>query len=110
MVHLLFSFGTLRLPAVQEGLYGRRVPTEPDAVMGFALDWITITDPDVVALSGSDRHPMLRPAEPHDSVPGEVLTLTDAELAATDAYEVDDYVRTEVTLASGRKAWAYLQA
>lgn len=78
--------------------------------MGFTLDWITITDPDVVALSGSDRHPMLKPAGPQDSVPGEVLTLTDAELAATDAYEVDDYARTEVTLASGRKAWAYLQA
>jgi hypothetical protein len=37
-----------------------------------------------------------------------VLTLTTAELAAADLYEVDDYRRTQVRLASGTDSWVYL--
>lgn len=39
-----------------------------------------------------------------------MFALTSAELAAADEYEVDAYVRVEVTLASGARAWAYLDA
>jgi len=39
-----------------------------------------------------------------------VFLLTEDELARADVYEVDAYQRIEVTLASGRKAWAYVQA
>ena len=35
---------------------------------------------------------------------------TDEELAAADAYEVSDYRRMEVTLASGRSAFVYVKA
>lgn len=80
----------------------------PDALPGFRLEWLRITDPDVVATSGSDLHPIIRPAEPHDRVPGACLALTDDELAAADAYEVADYTRAGVHLASGRQAWVYL--
>lgn len=39
-----------------------------------------------------------------------VFAITDEELAAADAYEVDDYARTQVVLRSGAKAWVYLGA
>ena len=90
MPHRVFSYGTLRLPSVQQALYGRAVPTVDDALPGFVLDWVTITDQEVLAASGSDRHPILRRAEGGAAVPGAYLELDDRELAATDDYEVDD--------------------
>ena len=108
--HLVFSYGTLRQPEVQRALYGREVPTTDDALPGYRLDWLRITDAAVIATSGSDRHPILRPGQGTDAVAGACIELTDPELAATDAYEVADYARREVALASGRTAWVYLAA
>lgn len=108
MSHRVFSYGTLRLPKVQHALYGRQVPTVTDTLPGYRIDWLLITDADVIAKSGSDRHPILRRAEPHESVDGAYLELTDDELASTDEYEVDDYARVSVRLGSGVQAWAYL--
>ena len=105
---LLFSYGTLRLPAVQLATFGRLVDGRDDAVPGHRLTWVTITDPHVVATSGSDRHPiMVESAEPDDAVEGRVLEITAAELAAADEYEVDDYARVLVRLRSGAQAWVY---
>ena len=109
-VHLLFTYGTLRDPDVQQSLFGRVVPVEADSMPGFRLDYITITDAAVIAASGSDRHPILRTAERTDVVAGACLHLTDEELAAADRYEVDDYTRIQVTLVSGRRAWVYVEA
>ena len=108
--HRVFSYGTLRQTNVQRALYGRDVPTTDDELIGFRLDWLRITDPVVIATSGSDRHPVLVRGEASDRVSGSCLELTPAELRATDAYEVDDYARREATLASGRTAWVYLGA
>ena len=41
---------------------------------------------------------------------GVVLFLTSAELDATDSYEEAAYARTQVTLASGRTAFVYVDA
>ena len=108
MTHRVFSYGTLRFPEVQLALYGRRVPTVPDRLPGYRLDWVRITDAAVIEKSGSDRHPILRRDPGHAPVEGAYLELDDAELAATDDYEVDDYVRVLVPLESGADAWAYL--
>ena len=110
MTHRLFSYGTLRQDDVQAALFGRAVPTVEDSLPGHRLDWLVITDPEVVATSGSDRHPILRKSSPDDSVEGARLELNDAELAAADDYEVDDYVRTAVELASGVGALVYIAA
>jgi hypothetical protein len=107
-VHL-FSYGTLQLPAVQVEQFGRHLDGEPDALPGHRLNWVTITDPAVVAVSGTDRHPIVRhTGEPTDTTTGTVLTLTTAELAAADLYEVDDYRRIVVTLGSGSQTLVYL--
>lgn len=108
MTHRVFSYGTLRQPEVQRALYGREVPTFADSLPGFQLEWLVIKDPEVVRMSGTDRHPIVRLGQPADRVEGVYLELNDAELAATDAYEVDDYARRSVTLSSGVNVWAYL--
>lgn len=106
----MFSYGTLRQADVQQALYGRGVETVDDHLPGFRLDWVTITDPAVIEVSGSDRHPILRRGAASDAVAGAYLVLDADELAATDDYEVDDYVRVEVTLASEVTAWVYVAA
>jgi AIG2-like family. len=109
--NLLFSYGTLQLRGVQLDTFGREPDMEPDALPGYVLDAVRITDPHVIAVSGSDVHPFARATDdPADRVEGVVLALTDSELVAADGYEVEDYTRVSVTLASGRQAWIYVDA
>ena len=108
---LLFSYGTLQQPEVQLATFGRHLGGERDAIVGHELEWVTIVDPHVIATSGSDRHPVLVASDrPDAAVDGTVFTLTAAELAAADEYEVDDYARVLVPLRSGREAWVYALA
>lgn len=107
-IERLFSYGTLRYPAVQASTFGRDVPTMADTLPGFRVSSVTITDPHVLAVSGTAVHPALTwTGSAEDLVDGAVLELSPAELAAADEYEVDDYVRVAVTLSSGIAAWAY---
>ncbi|WP_171168942.1 GDSL-type esterase/lipase family protein [Streptomyces sp. I05A-00742] len=107
--HTLFSFGTLKDGHVQTALFGRTVPTSPASLAGHTTRPQPITDPAVIATSGSDVHLTLE-RRTGAVVEGVVLRLTDADLAAADAYEVDDYVRRRVLLSSGESSWAYLDA
>ncbi|RFU40305.1 hypothetical protein DZF91_17855 [Actinomadura logoneensis] len=107
--HALFSFGTLLDERVQTKLFGQAVPRFPAALAGYATRPLRITDPDVVATSGLEVHLTLT-REIGAEVEGAVLHLTDDDLAAADAYEVDDYVRRRVRLTSGETAWAYVDA
>jgi gamma-glutamylcyclotransferase (GGCT)/AIG2-like uncharacterized protein YtfP len=107
--HALFSYGTLRLPQVQQATYGRLLEGEPDALTGFALRPIAIDDPAVIAASGLAVHHIAYPSgDPADRIEGVVFALTDAEIAATDRYESGPYVRIAATLESGRGAWVYV--
>lgn len=104
---LLFSYGTLRDPQVQQALFGRLVEGRPDAMVGWRSRMIEITDPEVIAKSGTRWHPMVeRSDDPGDAVEGTVFLLGEQDLASADAYEVD-YVRREVLLRSGHKAYVY---
>ena len=109
MIHYVFSYGTLRQSNVQIAIYGRELPTIEDSLPGYQLHWVTITDPEVIRTSGSDRHPILKRGNAEDSVRGARLELNESELLVTDSYEVDDYERREVVLSSGITAWAYLE-
>lgn len=108
MTHRVFSYGTLRQPEVQLALYGREVHTVDDVLPAFRIDWIEIVDQAVIDASGSNRHPILRRSHQNDEVAGAYLEISDVELAATDDYEVDDYVRVKVALRSGVEAWVYV--
>jgi Gamma-glutamyl cyclotransferase, AIG2-like len=108
---LLFSYGTLRDPAVQRANFGRELAGEEDRILGFRLEKLEITDPEVIAVSGETHHPILvATGEPADWVDGSVFELTDADLLLADEYEVDDYHRVEAPLASGKTAWVYIGA
>ena len=70
-----------------------------------------IKDPEVVATSGKEFHPIARNTGAFNHrVPGTVFEVTDEELIHTDAYEVDAYKRVETVLASGKSAWVYVEA
>jgi Gamma-glutamyl cyclotransferase, AIG2-like len=89
----------------------RHTATTRSAIVGYDLDYVTITDPHVVATSGSDRHPILRPTDRPDAhVDGTVFTISETELAAADEYEVDAYQWISVPLRSGPRAWVYVFA
>ena len=104
----LFSYGTLQLPDVQRATFGRLLEGAPDQLVGFKQELVEITDPDVLAKSGERFHPIVtRSANQADRVEGTVFAITATELAAADAYEVSDYERAEVELASGLRAWVY---
>ena len=126
---LLFSYGTLRQPEVQLATFGRLLEGRETSVVGYRLEWLTITDAAVIATSGSDRHPLLVPAasppaagghiDPAagtgpavapSSVPGTVFEITPDELLAADEYEVDDYSRVLVPIDTGEHAWVYVFA
>jgi gamma-glutamylcyclotransferase (GGCT)/AIG2-like uncharacterized protein YtfP len=107
-VHHLFSCGTLQQPEVQLSQFGRLLNGSPDALPGHRMTTIQITDPAVIEARGTDRHPLVVVSpDPEDTVEGQVFAISDAELAAADAYEVDDYARVRVTLRSGIRAWVY---
>jgi hypothetical protein len=107
----LFSYGTLRDPAVQRATFGRELQGHPDVLVGYAVRWLDIADAAVVATSGAARHPIVVATnDPADGVPGQVFELTAAELAAADDYEVDDYTRVLAPLKSGSAAWVYVSA
>jgi gamma-glutamylcyclotransferase (GGCT)/AIG2-like uncharacterized protein YtfP len=108
---LLFSYGTLQLESVQLATFGRLLAGSRDELVGFEKAFVEIADADVVATSGETHHPIVKPSgRAEDRVPGMVFEITDAELANADEYEEEQYRRVEVTLASGTKAWVYVDA
>lgn len=109
--HPLFCYGTLQLERVQLATFGRRLDGRPETLVGYALVPLVIEDASVIAVSGRSEHTMARhTGRREDTIEGTVLELTEAELAQADDYEVPAVRRTWVELASGRSAWAYVEA
>src|SRR3954453_18671745 len=106
---LLFSYGTLRQKEVQLATCARLLEGEHDALTGYRLRRLAITDPRVVRLSGKPVHTIAcRTGDPANRIEGVRFDMSDDELAATDAYEVDAYSRSEVRLESGMSASVYV--
>jgi hypothetical protein len=109
-VHL-FSYGTLQQEDVQLSSFGRLLKGADDALPGYRQSMIEITNPEVIRKSGKNFHPIVVASDdPADEIPGKVFEITEAELAAADAYEVSDYKRILVRLKSGVDAWVYVEA
>lgn len=107
----LFSYGTLRLEPVQLATFGRKLDGQADRLPGYTLAQLEIRDPAVVKTSGLTHHPVLvHTGRAQDLVDGSVFAITPDELRHADAYEVADYRRERVTLASGLAAWVYVDA
>ncbi|RAR52292.1 gamma-glutamyl AIG2-like cyclotransferase [Paraburkholderia unamae] len=107
----LFSYGTLQLEQVQLATFGRKLDGQADEMPGYSLTMLKIDDPAVVATSGKTHHPVVAyTGNASQRVAGTVFAITAEELAHADEYEVDDYRRDRVTLASGISAWVYVDA
>ena len=108
---LLFSYGTLQLPAVQQSTFGRLLEGSADALVGYEQSLFEVNDPHIVATSGKSHHAIARFTGNRESrVPGMVFDVTESELASADAYEPAGYVRVSAPLASGKEAWVYVAA
>lgn len=106
----LFSYGTLQKEKVQLESFGRLLHGSKDALPGYRIDMLRITDESVLATSQQAYHPIaILSEDPGDLVEGMVFEITGEELLAADRYEVDDYKRIPLTLVSGKQAWVYVQ-
>jgi|ERR1043165_8693213 len=105
----LFTYGTLQLEEVQFATFGRKLEGWRDALVGYRLVMIKISDEDFVTKSGTADHRNLQfTGNASDLVEGVVFAVTMAELEQSDAYEPEGYERVRVQLASGAAAWVYL--
>jgi hypothetical protein len=107
----LFSYGTLQLVPVQLSTFGRTLEGAADELPGFSRAMVRIEDPKVVETSGQTHHPIVRfTGNESDRVAGAVFRITHQELLNADKYEVAAYRRVAVVLASGIRAWVYIDA
>jgi len=110
-VERLFSYGTLQQERVQMETFGRILHGQKDLLPGYRVGTIRIEDPEVIRKSGKEWHPILRPTgNPDDLVAGTVFSISKAELAEADSYEVDAYIRVSAVLKSGLQTWIYAAA
>lgn len=96
-MELLFVYGTLQDPQVQQRIIGRVVSGTPDNLDGFFKSQIFMSD---------GVFPLVIPRHGH-TVAGMVLEVTAEELLKMDAYETSTYRRVRVPLRSGRESWLY---
>lgn len=97
----LFAYGTLQSDVVQLATFGRKLDGHADLLHGFRLDLTEVSDASVVKTSGRTHHPIIwHTGVSDDRVEGTVFAVTPTELAKPDAYEVSDYRRDRVLLAS----------
>ena len=99
----------MQLESVQLSTFGRQLGGKPDALVGYRLVMVRISDTDFVAHSGNaDDRNLHFTANDLDSVEGMVFDVTRDELKQADAYEPAGYERVLVQLRSGTGAWVYL--
>lgn len=106
---LLFTYGTLRDPAIQLRVFGRTLSGTADQLLGFAQTSFEVQDPAFTAIYGARHTIVQHTGRDTDRTPGTVFDLTDAELAMADAYEPAGYRRVPVRFASGREGWVYTE-
>ena len=105
----LFSYGTLQTEAVQLSIFGRRLETRPDALLGYRLTTIQVQDQVFLAHSSANQRNLQYTGNDSDVVEGSVLTLTQEEIEQADAYEPAEYKRVQSRLRSGLDAWVYMK-
>ncbi len=106
----LFSYGTLQLEQVQLETFNRILKGEKDALIGYELKMLEITDPEVLRKSNQQFHPILEfSGNETDIVEGMLYEVTEDEILKADEYEVDDYQRIETNFKSGKKGFIYVK-
>ena len=108
-MELLFSYGTLQLERVQLATFGRLLAGQPDVLTGFELKPLPIMDQQVIEISGKAEHQLATfTGRDTDTIAGTVYALTAEEIDSADNYEVEPCKRISMILASGTRAWVYI--
>lgn len=91
--------------------FDRRLEGPRDHLVGYKSGWLEINDSTVIRASGETRHLVATfTGRSTDLVLGTAFGVTTKELLHADAYEVSDYKREYLSLASGRNAWVFVDA
>ena len=96
-MELLFVYGTLQDPDVQNRIIGRVVAGTPDVLEGYFKTEYSMPE---------GIYPLVIPRH-GQVVEGLVLEVTADELRRMDAYETAAYRRVRVPLRGGRTSWVY---
>ena len=108
MVERLFSYGTLQLESIQQANFGRTLEGAADTLKRFIAAPIPIDDPEFAASLGQAHYTIAQyTGVDSDAIRGTVYELTSDELTKADAYELQQYQRISVVLASGTRCWVY---
>ena len=98
-MELLFVYGTLMDPRVQERIISIIIKGEEDILQGYEKSSIEIE---------GFGYPILV-SNKNSKVEGIVLKINVDELKKIDAYETKAYRRIKVKLKSGKEVWAYVK-
>ena len=95
---------------MQLATYGRVLRGDPDELIDWVRTSIDVPGTHKAAAAGITHYANVEHAPGSGSrVSGTVFEITDAELAAADAYELDaEYIRVVAVLGSGQSAWVYV--
>ena len=96
--HRLFVYGTLLEGSIQELVIGRRIAGEAAVLTGYRR---------TTTILGGGAYPILVEDSDAPAVEGQILDVTDDELARLDEYEGEGYRRVQVTVESGAECWVY---
>lgn len=106
----LFSYGTLQEERVQLELFGRILHGAKDALRGWKISLIEITDESFLAKGEETiQKTLVFSNDENDLVEGTVFEISEDELLLADRYEPENYRRKKVTLRSGKEAWIYTE-
>ena len=95
---------------MQLATYGRVLRGDPDELIDWVRTSIDVPGTHKAAAAGITHYANVERAPGSGNrVAGTVFEITDAELAAADAYELDaEYIRVVAELGSGQSAWVYV--
>lgn len=100
MTEYLFSYGTLQEEGVQRNIFQRCLEGIQDILPGYRI----------AAHRMYDHYLVLEPSpEPRAGVTGMAYRISQDELIKADKYEGKAYRRVVAALASGKKAWVYVE-
>lgn len=105
----LFAYGTLQDEAVQLATFGRKLAGQADALVGYRLVLVEVTDQEFAASNGAQQRSLQHTGLASDFVEGTAFLVSREELEQADEYEPTDYKRVAVQLRSGGTAWVYVQ-
>lgn len=109
-MNLLFSYGTLQKENVQIETFGRILQGEKDFLPEYKLEFIEITDEEVLRKSEEKFHPIISySGNVNDKIEGTLFSITDEELEKADEYEVSDYKRIKTQFLSGKEGFIYVK-